>query len=308
MVEVARDAEPHRGAEDILRPVPPGREARKAAASDEGLEAVFRSVFPIKDFCREFPARIRRLPLRRAEIRRRGVPAALHDLCGAAQGDAAAHRVRCGPGNRRQVGQGHQGAGCLYGRHPVHDRERHLRHQRHRARDRLADAPLAGRLLRPRQGQDAFERQAAVRRARDSVSRLVARFRIRRQGHHACPHRPSPQAAGDDAALCARPDAGRHPEEFLLQDRVQAHQGRRLDHAGRAELDAERQGDADWKNAKTGEVLAEAGTKITVRGLRKWQEDGVQAVSRAADELIGRYSALDMVNPGDGRDLCRSGR
>src|SRR5580698_9572592 len=64
---------------------------------------------------------------------------------------------------------------------------------------------------------------------------------------------------------------------------------------------------SDWKNAKTGEVLAEAGSKITVRGLRKWQEDGVKQVSLAEDELVGRYSALDMVNPETGEIYVEAG-
>ncbi len=54
--------------------------------------------------------------------------------------------------------QGHQGAGRLHGRHAAHDRQRHLHRQRHRARHRLPDAPFAGRVLRPRQGQDATPR------------------------------------------------------------------------------------------------------------------------------------------------------
>ena len=147
--------------------------------------------------------------------------------------------------------------------------ERHLRRQRHRARHRLPDAPLAGRLLRPRQGQDPFVGQAAVRRPRHSLSRLVARLRIRRQGHRPCPHRPPPQAAGDDAALCAGPDPGRDPGLFLRQDRLQAYKDGSWTHAARSDLDAQRQADFDWKNAKTGEVMLEAGAKITVRGLRK---------------------------------------
>src|ERR1700759_3598768 len=53
----------------------------------------------------------------------------------------------------------------------------------------------------------------------------------------------------------------------------------------------------DWTNAKTGEVILEAGGKITVRGLRKLQEDGVKNIAFAQDEMIGRFSALDMVNP-----------
>ena len=84
---------------------------------------------------------------------------------------------------------------------PLMTQERHLHHQRHRARHRLADAPPPGRVLRPRQGQDPFLGQVSVRRPRHPLSRLVARFRVRRQGPRLCPHRPAPQAAGDDAAL-----------------------------------------------------------------------------------------------------------
>ncbi len=154
---------------------------------------------------RHLDAGIRPLRVRAAEIRRRRVPPARHDLRGTAQGDAAPHRVRYRRGNRREVGEGHQGAGRLHGRYSAHDDERHLHRQRHRARHRLADAPFARRVLRPRQGQDPFVGQAAVRRARDSVSRLLARHRVRRQGHRLCAYRPSPQAAGDLADVRARP-------------------------------------------------------------------------------------------------------
>ena len=46
--------------------------------------------------------------------------------------------------------------------------------------------------------------QVPVRRARHPLSRLLARLRVRRQGPDLCPHRPPPQAAGDDAAARAR--------------------------------------------------------------------------------------------------------
>src|SRR4051794_14574074 len=52
----------------------------------------------------------------------------------------------------------------------------------------------------------------------------------------------------------------------------------------------------DWKNAKTGEVIAEAGSKITARLLRKWREEGIRQVAMEEQELHDRYSALDMVN------------
>ena len=46
--------------------------------------------------------------------------------------------------------------------------------------------------------------QAAVHRPRDPVPRLVARLRVRPQGHPLRPHRPPPQAARDRAAARAR--------------------------------------------------------------------------------------------------------
>src|SRR6201995_309554 len=64
---------------------------------------------------------------------------------------------------------------------------------------------------------------------------------------------------------------------------------------------------SDWKNAKTGDVILEAGSKITVRGLRKLQEDGVKNIAFQEDELIGRYSALDMVNPETGEIYVEAG-
>ncbi len=151
-------------------------------------------------FFRARPARIRALRVGGAEIRCRRVPAARHHLCRAAQGDAAPRRLGRRRGHRLALDPRHQGAGRLYGRHAADDAQRHVHHQRHRAGHRLADAPQPRRVLRPRQGQDAFLGQISVRGAGHPVSRLVARFRVRRQGPRLCPHRPAPQTAGDDAA------------------------------------------------------------------------------------------------------------
>ena len=63
----------------------------------------------------------------------------------------------------------------------------------------------------------------------------------------------------------------------------------------------------EWTNPKTGEVLTEPGQKITVRSLRKWQEDSIKSVAMADDELAGRYSALDMVNVETGEIYVEAG-
>jgi DNA-directed RNA polymerase subunit beta len=63
----------------------------------------------------------------------------------------------------------------------------------------------------------------------------------------------------------------------------------------------------DWKNAKTGEVLTELGQKITVRALRKWQEEGTKNIAVSDQDVIGRYCALDMVNVETGEIFVEAG-
>src|SRR5215469_7416048 len=63
----------------------------------------------------------------------------------------------------------------------------------------------------------------------------------------------------------------------------------------------------EWRNAKTGEALTEAGQKITVRTLRKWQEEGIKSISVGDDDLLGRFCARDMVNVETGEIYVEAG-
>ncbi len=83
---------------------------------------------------------------------------------------------------------------------PLMTAQRLVRHQRHRARDRLPAAPLPGRVLRARPRQDALLRQAALLGARHPLPRLLARLRVRPQGLPLLPRRPAPQDAGHGPA------------------------------------------------------------------------------------------------------------
>ena len=125
--------------------------------------------------------------------------------------------------------QGSEGAGGLHGRSAPDDRQGLLHHQRHRARDRVAAAPLAGRVLRARQGQDPQLGQAAVLGAHHPVPRLLARLRVRPEGHPVLPRRPPPQDAGHDPAQGHRPDAGIDPGELLRQRQLPPDGQRRAD-------------------------------------------------------------------------------
>ena len=286
----------------LLVKEPAGRPARRGPAGRVQVGV------PDLGLLQHRAARIRRLRIRAAEIRRRRVPPARHDLRRAAQGEAAPDRVRYRRGDRRPLRQGHQGAGRLHGRHPAHDQQRHVHRQRHRARHRLADAPLARRVLRPRQGQDPLLGQAPVRRPHHPLSRLLARHRVRRQGHRLCAHRPAPQDSGDVAAAMrsawtarrsSTPSTSRSPYK-------------RQKDGWRVPFDANRlrgyKAVNDLVDADTGKVVVEAGKKITVRQARQLAEKGLKALRMTDEELIGHYIAEDLVNAEDRRDLRRGRR
>ena len=63
----------------------------------------------------------------------------------------------------------------------------------------------------------------------------------------------------------------------------------------------------DLLNAKTGEVAVEAGTKLTPRAVRKLIQDGVKNVILPPEEMAGRYLAMDLVNPETGEIYAEAG-
>ena len=102
------------------------------------------SVFPIRDFSDRARLEFVRYELEQPkydveECQQRGIT-----FAAPLQGDAAPGGLGRRRGNRVALDPRHQGAGRLHGRHAAHDQERHLHHQRHRARHRLADAPPPG--------------------------------------------------------------------------------------------------------------------------------------------------------------------
>ncbi|MDD3029496.1 MAG: DNA-directed RNA polymerase subunit beta [Alphaproteobacteria bacterium] len=63
----------------------------------------------------------------------------------------------------------------------------------------------------------------------------------------------------------------------------------------------------DLLDAKTGKVLAEAGTKLTARLLKKFVENGVKEILIQEDALIGRYLATDTIDEKTGEVLYEAG-
>ncbi|HTW34663.1 MAG TPA: DNA-directed RNA polymerase subunit beta [Rhizomicrobium sp.] len=64
---------------------------------------------------------------------------------------------------------------------------------------------------------------------------------------------------------------------------------------------------SEWKNAKSGETLTEVGQKITTRMLRKWQEEGIKSIVVGDEDLLGRFNARDMVNVETGEIYVEAG-
>jgi DNA-directed RNA polymerase subunit beta len=63
----------------------------------------------------------------------------------------------------------------------------------------------------------------------------------------------------------------------------------------------------DLVDAATGEVKIEAGTKVTPRAARKLAEDGMTEMRVFNEELLGRYAAEDMINHTTGEIFAEAG-
>ena len=124
-------------------------DADPAQRPDSGLQGVFKSVFPIKDFSDRATLEFVRYELETPkfdveECQQRGMTFAaplkvtLRLVVWDIDEDTGARSIR--DIKEQDVYMGDM---------PPHDGQGHLHRQRHRARHRQPDAPLAGRLLRP---------------------------------------------------------------------------------------------------------------------------------------------------------------
>src|SRR5579859_167898 len=64
---------------------------------------------------------------------------------------------------------------------------------------------------------------------------------------------------------------------------------------------------ADLIDAATGKVVAELGTKLTPRTTKKLKEGGLEEIVVAPKDLVGSYVALDIINEESGEIHCEAG-
>ena len=302
--ERPRGAVPARDAARVLSRVPAGRRRRPMERKNEGLQAAFTSIFPISSHSGnarlEFVSYSLLPPAFDViECQQRGLT-----YCSALRAKVRLMIMdtRSAQGHR----QGSEGAGGLHGRDSAHDRQRLVHHQRHRARHRLAAAPLAGRVLRARPRQDALVGQAAVLGARHSLSRLVARLRVRPEGLPVLPRRPPPQDAGDDAAEGDRPHQRGHPARSSSCSTRSTCRRR----ASQIEFVPERlRGEMARFDivGKDGKVVVAKDKRITARHMRELADSRRQA-HRGADRLRRRphRSRTNVVDTTTGEMLAKA--
>ena len=79
----------------------------------------------------------------------------------------------------------------------------------------------------------------------------------------------------------------------------------------RVPFDAERmkgvKATIDLIDADTGEVVVEAGRKLTARSARQLAEKGLKALRAADADLFGQYIAEDLYNPQTGEIFAEAG-
>ena len=146
-----------------------------------------------------------------------------------------------------------------------------------------------------------------VRRPHHSLSRLLARLRVRRQGHRLRAHRPAAQAAGDDAALCAG-HRRRGDPLHLLQDHHRQGDQARLEGAVRAREDARHDaGLPTWSTPRPARWSPRPARRSPPQRARELAEDGLKEVLFSAEDLAGKYLAEDIVNMQTGQIYGEAG-
>ena len=270
---------------------------------DVGLQGVFKSVFPIKDFSETSSLEFVSLQPRQAEVRRRRVPPARHDVRRADQGRSSASSS--GTPTRRPASQSIRDVKeqeVYFGEIPlmtdngtfiINGTERVVVSQLHRS---------PGRLLRSRQGQDALVGQAALQRPHHPVPRLVARLRVRPEGHALRPHRPPPQAARDGAAARARL-LDRGAAQLLLRHRDDLSSSRARSTRSRSSTicspaSAPRR---DIRHPETREILVKKNRKFTKLAIKKLQDSKVERLPVEVAELVGKVVRARRHRRGDRR-------
>ena len=289
-----RGPQPHRHPEDVATTSSCRSNVPQNERAEVGLQAVFRSVFPIKDFNGTSELVFVSYNLEKPkydveECRQRGMTFAapikvttqlmIYDT--REGGERIVRDIK-----EQEVYFGEIPLMTETGTFIINGTERVVVSQLHRSPGVFFDHD---------KGKTPLERQAALQRARHPVPRLVARLRVRPEGHHLRPHRPPPEDARDGAAARARLlDAG--PAQLLLQHRRRC-SSRRAASTPRASSSTSSPASARTRDIKVGsEVIVKKNTKFTKAAIKKLKDAKIDRLPIDPEELVGKVAAHDVVD------------
>ena len=139
-------------------------------------------------------------------------------------------------------------------------------------------------------GKTPLDRQAALQRPHHPVPRLVARLRVRPQGHPLRPHRPPPEDARDGAAARARVlDAG--APQLLLRHRDGLPRARAASTPSRSStISSPASAPRATSSIRTREIIVKKNRKFTKAAIKKLKdgEDRAPAGRRRGARRQGR--------------------
>ena len=268
--------EPDRDPAALVRRVPAARRAAERRAGTWVCRAVFKSVFPIKDFNETASLEFVSYSLGEPKY-------AVEECHERGMTFAAPLKVTIqlviwdvDPRDRRALDQEREGAGGLLRRDPADDAQRHVHGQRHRAGHRQPAAPLA------RASSSTTTRARRTPAASCSTRRASSRTAARgstsssTRGHPVRPHRPPPEVPRHRAA--ARPrDDHRGPAQLLLQEgHHPPRRPKRLAKVVQARSAGRQQGDARHPRRRANELIVKEGRKITKAAIKQMETAGVE--------------------------------
>ena len=215
----------------------------KGGRPEEGLQAVFRSVFPITDFSNTASLEFVKYEFEQPkydvdECRQRDMTFAaplkvtLRLIVFEVDEETGARSVK--DIKEQDVYMGDMPFMTMNGTFIVNGTERVIVSQMHRSPGVFFDHD---------KGKTHSSGKLLFAGPHHPVSRLVARHRVRRQGHRVRAHRPPPQDSGDLAAQGPRHGCRGNPGDLLQHGHLRADQDR-LEEAVRRRQDAQRQADA----------------------------------------------------------------
>ena len=293
----------HRDPARVLHRLPAGARVAREPRANEGLQAAFTSIFPIASHSGnarlEFVSySLGEPPFDVKECQQRGLTYAspLRAKVRLVILDKDAPKPTTKEVKEQEVYMGEIPLMTTTGSFIINGTERVIVSQLHRS---------PGVFFEHDRGKTHSSRQAAVLGARHPLPRLVARLRVRPEGHRVLPRRPPPQDAGDDPAEGARLHArsGSSRSSSTSTPSTSSTTGVEFEVVPERLRGEVARFDI---NDKSGKTIVAKDKRITVKHIRDMEAAGMKRISAPDEFILGRTLAHNVVNKDTGEIIANA--